>query len=352
MQYTFHVVGLPHTQTTDRFSSCAYTDKIRKFCTMMSKRGHNIILYAGEYNSALVAEHVPCISETHRAAALDGQHYTQFTADPAHPLWKRFLKNAVGEIHKRIEPRDFILLFFGDTQRSVADAFPNHIVVEPGIGYGGSFAKYRIFESYAWMHTCYGAQAGSSDRNGNWFDAVVPGFFDPDRFKLEEVKDSYLLFLGRPIERKGILTAVQVAKATGRRLLVAGPGDAPEGCEYLGEVGPDERCALLGKAHALLAPTTYIEPFGNVVVEAQACGTPTITTDWGAFTETNPHGVTGYRCRTLKEFVYAVDHASDLNRHTIRDRAMEMYSAPNVALQFERQFDRLYSLWGEGWGAL
>ncbi len=105
----------------------------------------------------------------------------------------------------------------------------------------------------------------------------------------------------------------------------------------------------MGNAIGFFAPTLYIEPFGNVVVEAQACGTPTITTDWGAFTETNINGLTGYRCRTFDEFCQAVENVKNLDPKTISDRAKSLYSVDVIALQYQKYFNDLSKLWGKGW---
>jgi glycosyltransferase involved in cell wall biosynthesis len=170
-------------------------------------------------------------------------------------------------------------------------------------------------------------------------------------FPLQEKKEDYYLYVGRMVDRKGIIVAQHVCKELGLKLIMAGPGNNPkiEYGEWVGPVGPEERAKLMGGAIALFAPTLYIEPFGNVVIEAQACGTPTITTDWGAFTETNPQGVTGYRCRNAMEFAVATEWVKDLDPVAIHKRAVALYSLDAIAPQYEQYFARLLTLWGDGW---
>jgi glycosyltransferase involved in cell wall biosynthesis len=98
-------------------------------------------------------------------------------------------------------------------------------------------------------------------------------------------------------------------------------------------------------------PTTYIEPFGNVAVEAQGCGTPVISTDWGAMTETVEHGKTGFRCRMLSEFVEAATKVDQLDYAYIRERAQRLYSLETIAERYDRYFRRLLTLWDRGWYA-
>lgn len=355
----FHVCALPHTQITPDFATCAYTEKVRKFCRMMMARGHTVFLYAGEQNTAPCTEHIPCITEAERVLACGRQHFTAASFDSNAPHWQLFNAKTVLGIRARAEPKDIICLIGGVAQQPVANAFPHIMAVEYGIGYGGSFAKYRVFESYAWMHHCYGYELakrgrGAHDADGRFFDAVIPGYFEPDLFPVVTQKSHYLLYVGRMIDRKGIHIAVQVAEATNRPLMMAGPGMPPKHklVDYIGEVGPQDRATLMGNAHALLAPTLYLEPFGNVVVEAQACGTPTITTDWGAFTETNVQGWTGFRCHTLREFVGAVDAVQALDPHAIAAHARNRYSLDVIGEQYERYFDRLQLLWRKGWPEL
>jgi glycosyltransferase involved in cell wall biosynthesis len=317
---------------------------------MMTNLGHEVILYAGEENEAPVSELVTCISEQQRAEAVGANHYTTASFDTSLPHWQAFNATVIREMGKRLKPKDFICLIGGYAHKPIADAFPNQMSVEFGIGYGGTFAKFRVFESYAWMHSIYAGHKNPTTVDGNFFDAVINGFIESDQFPVGDGKGDYYFFIGRLIERKGYRIAQEVCERLGKRLIIAGPGTPNGGYgEFIGEVGPEKRAELMAGAIALFAPTTYIEPFGNIVVEAQMCGTPTITTDWGAFTETNINGVTGYRCHTLSDFVRAAEDVKLLNRTAIRKQATEKYSLEAIAPKYQDYFNKLLTLWDDGW---
>ena len=345
----FHVVGLPFTQTTEEFPACAFTMKVRKFAKMMKAAGHTVYLYSGEHNTTPCDEHIPCISDDERVRLLNGAHYTMGPFDPTLPMWRRFNHTAVEQIKRRAMPTDFVCVIGGTAHKPIADMLPHLMTVEFGIGYPGTFAKYRVFESYAWMHAVYGTTTtNAATLDGNWYDAVVPGYVDPDEFPEGDGAGDYYLFIGRLIERKGYQIAADVCEHLGKRLIIAGVGTPPTYGEYVGPVGL-ERSDLYQHAIATFAPTTYVEPFGTVVPEANMTGTPSITTDWGAFTETVEDGVNGYRCRTFGEFVEAALAAPQLDRAAIRKRTLERYSLEATAPKYERYFHRLSQLWGEGW---
>jgi len=348
----FHLVSLPHTQVTEAYSACAFTEKVRKFAIMMMGLGHEVFLYAGEQNEAPCTEHIVCISEAERLRAVGAGHYSQASFDSSHRHWQVFNGAAISEIAKRIEPQDFICVIGGTANRIIADAFPQVHTVEFGIGYGGTFAKYRVWESYAWMHTCYGAAAGNPNAaDGQWFDAVIPSYFEPENFPFRADKDDYYLFVGRLTERKGYAIAADVCKRLGKRLILAGHGTPPDYGEHVGVVGPEERGRLMAGAIACFVPTIYVEPFGSVAPEAMLCGTPVISTDWGAMTETVVQGVTGFRCRTLAEFMRAAEDVKALDPAAIRKHAIERYSLDAIAPQYDAYFRRLLTLWGDGWYA-
>lgn len=331
--------------------------KVRNFAKMMMARGHEVFLYAGDQNDVPCTELITCITEKERADHVGDKHYIFASWDYHGPVWRKFNSKAIRGIAKRQQPHDFICTFGGLAHKAVHDAFPHLLFVEAGIGYGGNFATFRIWESYAWMHTCYGAQGGGNPNavDGRWFDAVIPGYFEIDQFPFSAEKDDYLFFIGRLTERKGYQIAIDVAKALGKRIVVAGQPDPgappPADCEYVGVIGPEERGKWMSRAIATFVPTIYIEPFGTVAVESQACGTPVITVPWGAMTETVVEGVTGFHCHTFSEFCEAVEKCKKLDPHVIRQRAIDRYSLEVIGEKYERHFERLLKLYGKGWYA-
>lgn len=370
MRPALHVVALPHTQTTARFSSCAYTQKIRRFVPMMRARGYRVVLYGSEVSDVEPDEHVVITPEDERAARFGEGFDTVLTPldwSPTTSYWASANGRAAGEIAERCDPRDLLCLIAGWAQQPISAALPFLTVAEWGVGYEGVLPNsHRAFESAAWKHYVYGKQG---EVNGRWYDAVIPNFFDPNDFpRLGRGDGEYLLYLGRLVHRKGVEVAWEIARRAGLKLVIAGPGAVSHGAgyvhspevsirgargdvEYVGEVGIAERAELLEHAVALLAPTLYVEPFGGAAVEAMLAGTPAITSDFGAFTETVEDGVTGYRFRTLAEGVAAVERARTLNRHLIRRRALSRFSVDVVGDQFDAWFGELDGLWDGGWDA-
>ena len=273
----------------------------------------------------------------------------QFAA--AHPGFAAFAGMAVREIQLRSQVGDYLCIIGGNAQQPIADCFPEMTTVEFGIGYEGTFADFRVFESYAWMHTVYGYQQGAHGANGHFYDRVIPNSFELEDFP-EGSGGDYLLYVGRLTERKGLQILCDLAARIPIPIKVAGEGDTsllPKRAEYVGLVGPAQRAKLMGGARALICPTLYLEPFGGVNVEAQLCGTPVITTDWGGFTETVEDGVTGLRCHTLGEFCSAAYEVADFDRAYIRERAIGLYSTDEVKFAYEDYFERLEMLKGRGW---
>lgn len=247
-------------------------------------------------------------------------------------------------------PDGYICLIGGGYHQKIAATFHNIPAVEYTIGYANTFARYRVFESYSWMHYIYGKE---NRDDGNHYDAVIPLYSNHNEFQLVENKDDYLLYCGRLAHRKGVQVAVDLAKAVGCELKIIGQQieefEPPANVDYLGFVTNEERNKLMASAKALVSPTLYIEPFGQNVTEAALCGTPAITTDFGAFTETVIEGVTGYRCRTFGEFISAYERLDQLDPQTIRTSAVDRFSMDRVRFKYEAYFNQLETLKDKGW---
>jgi FkbM family methyltransferase len=351
----FHVLGLPHTVSSKEFNACAYTQKVVKFCKMMSARGHYIIHYGHEDSDVICNEHVSVITNEDWKIAYGDYDWRKnfFKFDVEDHAYKTFYKNGIEEVGKRKQPLDFILPFWGSGVRPICDAHSDMICVEPGIGYaGGHWARWKIFESYAIYHA-YGGINNVGYCNQDWYEVVIPNYFDLEDFDYSEEKDDYFLFLGRVFSGKGIDIAVQMTEKIGAKLIVAGQNPDnmtfPDHVEYIGYADVETRKKLLSRAKGFIIGSMYVEPFGGVQVEALLSGTPTITTDWGAFTENNIHGVTGYRCRTFGDFVNAGKNIDKIKPSDCRKFA-EKFSLENVSLMYEKYFQDVLNVYtNEGW---
>jgi glycosyltransferase involved in cell wall biosynthesis len=168
--------------------------------------------------------------------------------------------------------------------------------------------------------------------------AVIHHGVEPDAFPLGYGGD-YALFLGRMSATKGVATAARIARAAGVPLVIAAKlNESAEheyfeqcvrpllgaGVEYVGEVGQVEKKDLLGGARCLLNPIAWPEPFGMVMIEALACGTPVVATPCGAVPEIVRDGVTGFICQNEEALVVALDRVNGIDRSACR-RAVESH---------------------------
>jgi glycosyltransferase involved in cell wall biosynthesis len=170
---------------------------------------------------------------------------------------------------------------------------------------------------------------------GTWH--FVPNCASLEQYRFQAVveSDAPLMFLGRIEEIKGAHLAIEVARRTGQKLCIAGnvPPDQVNYFEsrikpfvddrnivYVGPVDDAQKDLLLGRARALLMPVLWEEPFGIVMVEAMACGTPVIGLNHGAVTEVVEEGVTGFVRQDVDGLVEAVGRIGEIDRRACRER--------------------------------
>lgn len=363
-KFRFHLIGLHHLPTSEEYMSCAFTQKNVKMCKMLLDLGHEVYLYGAEGSDA------PCTKfiETHTLSDIrqewgDGDnrfnigynwHETQFRHDinkPASAVTKKARANIIKAILENKEPGDFLLVTQGTYQKEIADAVGLFLTVEPGIGYRGSYAKYRSFESTYIQYFTYGSEKPRQSINGNNYDRVIPNYFDEKDFPFESQKEDYYLFMGRLIQRKGLEIAIKAVEHLGGKLIVAGQKDdetkhlmnSPV-IEYVGYADVHKRAKLMGRARAVFTPSTYLEPFCGVHAEAMLCGTPVITTNFGAFTDYVIDGLNGYKCNTLQDFVDAGKAVENLNPQVIRKYASK-FTLDSVKWSYQRWFQDLYRVY-------
>jgi glycosyltransferase involved in cell wall biosynthesis len=187
---------------------------------------------------------------------------------------------------------------------------------------------------------------------GVW--TTIPNGVDMNAYTFvpEVPPDAPLVFLGRIERIKGAHHAIEIARASGRRLVIAGnvirsgpdasyfddeiaPAIDGDRVRYLGPVDDVQKNELLGKASALLMPIEWEEPFGIVMIEAMACGTPTVGFARGSVPEIVLTGVNGFVCRGVNDAVDAVARLRSLSRFTTRKDVERRFSSDVIVDSFE-----------------
>lgn len=166
----------------------------------------------------------------------------------------------------------------------------------------------------------------------------------------------YLAFLGRMSPEKGPHLAIEIAKRTGWHLKIAGKIDAVdrqffeeqikpridgEQIEFLGEANHQQKCPLMGGAVATLFPITWNEPFGLVMAESMAVGTPVVAMAMGSTLEVIEAGKTGFLCHSVEECIVALDRIDEIDRVACCDRAVAKFSVERMVDDYEAVYQML-----------
>ncbi|MBN2036897.1 MAG: glycosyltransferase family 4 protein [Chitinispirillaceae bacterium] len=182
--------------------------------------------------------------------------------------------------------------------------------------------------------------------------ATIHHGIDLGRFDFVARPGDYLLFFGRIHHDKGAREAIEIARACGRKLVIAGiiqdreyyrrfiePHVDDNDVRYAGSVGPDKRSELLGNAYALLHPIQFNEPFGLSVIESMACGTPVLAFNRGSMPELIVDGATGFLVSSVDEAVETVGRMRDLDRHACRRHVEKKFTASRMVKQYTQVYE-------------
>ncbi|GCE16703.1 glycosyltransferase family 4 protein [Dictyobacter kobayashii] len=183
---------------------------------------------------------------------------------------------------------------------------------------------------------------------------LIPNFLNLSDYTLSTQKREYLAFLGKLAPEKGPDKAIEVALRIGMKIKLAGPAFDSEYfkdklqpfcnhplVEFVGVLNDQQKSDFLGKAHALLFPVDWPEPFGLVMIEALACGTPVIALRSGAVPEIIKHGETGFICDSIDAMRNAFNNLQQIDRQKCRIAVENQYSALGVAEMYENLYQEI-----------
>jgi len=201
----------------------------------------------------------------------------------------------------------------------------------------------------------YYVSISNSDRSPELrYAATVYNGLNTGEFTFQSQAKEYLLFFGRIHPEKGTYEAIQIAKKSGRKLIISGliqdqgyfdskvkPFLNKEDIIYVGNSGPRERDKLLGEAYALLHPISFKEPFGLSVAESMLCGTPVVAFNLGSMPELISNGKTGFVIDTIDEAVEAVSNIKSINRKNCRKWAFSKFSREKMIDSYLKVYNRI-----------
>lgn len=193
------------------------------------------------------------------------------------------------------------------------------------------------------------------------YAATIYNGIDTEAFAYEQEPNNYLMFSGRITQIKGVKEAVQVARQSKNRLLIAGnlsPSDygyfdehvkpyLDDQVLFLGMLGRDQLIKYYQRAKALLAPVQWQEPFGLTLIEANSCGTPVIAFNRGAIPEVIVDGKTGYVVDNSAEMIMAIEKISKINRKDCRDHVINNFSRELMVKRYETVLQEIIKTHGK-----
>jgi glycosyltransferase involved in cell wall biosynthesis len=356
-----HILGIPYTITNDEYSHDAFTGKVQRFGPMMRSRGYEVYHYGVEGSEPNATKDIQLLTKkewnelriktfmfldstlTREQAEKKNQDKTYLINGLSNfnsPLSVEFNKRLRVKLmeHYRGTSTDIVCCPLGHTHHDAIKDSPM-ICVENGIGYQNSYLNYRIFESQSIL------SCEKSNPNNYFF--VIPNYYNIDDFDYSNVYQRMRIgFFGRLEKVKGLCVVSELAKRYPHvEFIICGQGDPKPFLQspniiYKPPIHGKDRSNFLGSCDAILCPSEYVEPFCGVSVEAQLCGTPVISTDYGAFADNIEQFKTGLRCHTLADYGYGIQMALDsrFDRKYIRERAVNKFDMYNLAVNYDYTF--------------
>jgi glycosyltransferase involved in cell wall biosynthesis len=305
-------------------------------------RGHYVELYCAPGSSSRAKVH-PLLERAHPEAIerslFEADHVARAFAD----------MDAAAE---RGEPFDLIHNHCGYTPLAMADRIALPVVHTVHGPFDQDAKPFYAAHGSKGSLVCISRSQASTAPAGANVAAVVYNPMDVESWPWKQHKEDYLLWLGRFVPEKGPQRAITVAKESGRPLVLAGtvqpgyerffateiqPHIDGEQIRFVGEVGGARKQHLFANAFAFLMPIAWPEPFGMVIVEALAAGTPVLAFAHGAAPEIVQHGVNGFLVEDEHEMAAMVDKAAEIDPEACR-RSAERFSPDQVAAGYEEVF--------------
>ena len=213
----------------------------------------------------------------------------------------------------------------------------------------------KIFQKFSCQPLISISEAQREPRLGlNYIHTVYNGIDTAvNPFYPEPTQPAYLAFVGRISPEKGPVQAIKVARAVGLPLKMAGKIDVVdkdfyteqveplidgEQIQYLGEISHEDKVQLLGGATITLFPINWREPFGLVMIESMATGTPVIGIGLGSVPEVIAHGKTGFVCNSVEKMIEVLPDAMKIDRHTCREYVVSRFSVESMTDEYEKAY--------------
>ncbi len=321
----------------------------------LGKKGHQVTLFAplgtevhGENVTVESCNLRPLVESQDEFASLL-QDSDKLSNGQVH-LWDQYMACCM---YERAAAGEFDLLYFHhpETALGLAREFPK---VKTIIQLHDPIRDWRkeLYELYAGDNVSFVSISKNQRRDApdlNYLATVYNGT-DTDLFEFDDEPDDFLFFSGRLNPVKGVKEAIQVARDSGHRLLIAGPPDLgheyyfeqhikpelDENILYIGRMDQEQLKTYYQKAKALLTPVQWEEPFGLTTIEAMASGTPVISLNRGAAPEIIVDGKTGFVVNSISEMVEAVDKVATIKRKDCRLHVERNFSYQTMVDEYEK----------------
>jgi len=312
------------------------------------KRGHDVTLFAAG-DAKTSAKLVPVVKRNLRQAGYPWIEYS-------YPLLNAF--NAISRsekfdiIHSHV---DEIALFFTKfTSTPILSTTHNPFDKRDNRKLPGRLAAYDFFYPHP-LVSISKSQKKVAKIKGNFVGTVYNGI-NTSLYKFNPKPKDHFIWIARFGAHKGPVEAIRVARSAGIKLLLAGPVGreekkffetqvkprlVPGQIKYVGEIGQKEKNEFFGSAQALLYPINWEEPFGLVMIEAQACGTPVIAFRRGSIPEIIEDGKTGFIVKNIKEMAVAIKNINTIKREDCRKRVESLFSIEKMVSDYEKIYYEL-----------